>query len=171
MMWTVGALAVLALVGGWIEVMGGWKGIENWLDPVVQPLLHPAGWMEVVSSVVSVTAALIGILLAGRIWGRPSDTAERVRNRFPRVTRALEHKLYFDEAYDTAFLRPSSRLALFLNRRVEQPVILDSAGQVAGDVRDTAGRVAATQSGLLRLYALLILSGLAVLLLVFLVVK
>jgi NADH-quinone oxidoreductase subunit L len=171
MMWPVGVLAVLSIVGGWIEVPGGWKGVENWLDPVVQPLLHPEGWMEVVSSVVSVSAALLGILLAGRIWGRKSDLAERVRSRLPRATRALEHKLYFDEAYDAVFFAPSSRLARFLDRRVEQPVILDSAGQVAGDVRDTAGRVAATQSGLLRLYALLILGGLAVLLLVFLVVK
>ena len=171
MPWPVGALAVLAIIGGWIEVMGGWKGVENWLDPVVEPLLQPAAWMEVVSSVVSVAAALIGIVVAGRIWGRQSGIAERLRRRFPQVTRALEHKLYFDEAYDAAFYEPTSRLALFLDRRVEQPVILDSPGEIAGDVRGTAGRVAATQSGLLRLYALLILGGLAVLLLVFLVVK
>ncbi len=143
MMWTVGVLAVLTIVGGWIQVPGRLVGVENWLDPVVPPLLQPAGWMEVVSSILSVGVALIGILVAGRIWGRQSGAAERIRGRFPQVTRALEHKLYFDEAYDAAFYEPSSRLALFLDRRVEQPLILGSPGEVAGDVRGTAGRVAA----------------------------
>jgi NADH-quinone oxidoreductase subunit L len=171
MLWTVAVLAVLSIVAGWIEVPGGWTGIENWLEPVAEPLVHPEGWMQAVSAILSVSVALLGIFLASRIWGRRSETPARLRQRYPGVARTLEHKLYFDEAYDAAFSRPSSRVALFLSGSVERPLFLDSAGRVARDVLDVAGRVAAAQSGLLRLYALLIAGGLAVLILVFLAVR
>jgi NADH-quinone oxidoreductase subunit L len=171
MVWTVWALVALTIAGGWIQVPGGWTAVDNLLEPVSRSLREPDGWMEVVSPLLSVGVALAGTGLAWRLWGQRSDFPERVRLRYPWAARTLERKLYFDEAYDAAFSAPSSRLALFLKQSIEQPLILGSVGGIARGVRGLAGRVAATQSGLLRLYALAVAAGLAVLVLVFLAVQ
>ncbi|MGH3037719.1 MAG: hypothetical protein ACRDMU_11115, partial [Gaiellaceae bacterium] len=86
------------------------------------------------------------------------------------AARTLEHKLYFDEAYDVAFYEASSRLAVWLGRWVEDPLILRSVGGLATGVRDLSGRVAATQTGGVRAYVLALAMGLAVLAVVFLLV-
>jgi NADH-quinone oxidoreductase subunit L len=93
-----------------------------------------------------------------------------VRQRFPRVTRTLEHKLYFDEAYDLVFYRPASGFAGWLMRRIEEPVILRSLGGLGIGVRDVSDHVAAAQSGRVRVYVLALAVGLAVLAVVFLIV-
>ena len=39
----------------------------------------------------------------------------------PGIWRVLEHKLYFDEAYDALFYRPAAALSVALRRNVEEP--------------------------------------------------
>jgi NADH-quinone oxidoreductase subunit L len=171
MMWPVGALAVLAIVGGWIEVPGGWSAVDTFVEPVAAALQEPEAWMEVLSPILSVIAALLGIGLAWRLWGRVSDGPERMRARFSSVTRTLENKLYFDEAYDLLFYEPASRIARFLGRAVEAPVVLASPGGLAGSIRDLGKRVASLQTGVLRSYAILIAAGAALIVLVFISVR
>jgi NADH-quinone oxidoreductase subunit L len=170
MMWPVAVLAVLSIVGGWIQVPGGWSAVDTFLEPVAESLQEPAGWMEVVSPLLSVGVALVGIGLAWRLWGQPSEVPARIRARFPGAARALEHKLYFDEAYDALFYRPAHRLALALGRAIE-PVILGSPGDVGASVRGLGRRLAQTQTGILRSYAILIALSAAVIALVFILVR
>jgi NADH-quinone oxidoreductase subunit L len=127
--------------------------------------------MEVVSPVLSVSVALVGILLAWRFWGQASDAPARLRARFAGVARTLEHKLYFDEAYDALFYRPANRLALFLGRVVEGPLVLGSAGGIADGVRALGQRLSAAQTGILRSYAILVALAAAVIVLVFILVR
>jgi len=94
-----------------------------------------------------------------------------VRARYPWAARTLEKKAYFDEAYDAAFYEPANRLALFLGRAVETPLVLGSVSEIAGGVRSLGRRVAAVQTGVLRTYAILIAAGAAVILLVFIAVR
>jgi NADH-quinone oxidoreductase subunit L len=171
MVWTVGVLAVLTLVGGWLEVPGGWNAVETWLEPSAASLLHPEGWMEVLSPILSVGAALAGIFLAWRLWGTRCDVPARLRARFARTARSLEQKLSFDELYDLVFYRPSAWLAVRLDRTVEAPLVLASVGGIARGVRDLGARFAAAQTGLLRFYALALAAGLAILVVVFLAVQ
>jgi NADH-quinone oxidoreductase subunit L len=171
MMWPVAILAVLATFGGWIQVPGGWTAVDTFLDPVAEPLLHPEGWMEVLASILSVGVALVGIFLAWRLWGQASDVPERLRARYSGVARTLEHKLYFDEAYDALFYRPAHRLALALGRVVEGPLVLGSSGGIADGVRALGRRLAAAQTGVLRSYAILVALGAALILLVFILVR
>ena len=171
MMWPVAVLTVLSVIGGWTQVPGGWASVETFLEPVAPPLVEPEGWMEVVSPVLSVSVALIGILLAWRYWGQASDAPARLRARFAGVARTLEHKLYFDEAYDALFYRPANRLALFLGRAVEAPIVLGSAGGIADGVRALGHRLAAVQTGILRSYAILVALAAAVIVLVFILVR
>jgi NADH-quinone oxidoreductase subunit L len=171
MVWPVAVLAVLATVAGWIQVPGGWAAVDTWLDPVVESIPEASGGLLVVSIAVSLGAAALGIFVAWAFYGRPSDASSRLRQRVPFAARTLEHKFYFDELYDRIFYEPSSRLAFALQRVIEKPLILGSAGEVARDVGALARRVAATQSGFLRLYAMLIAGGLAILVVVFLAVQ
>ena len=127
--------------------------------------------MEVVSPLLSVERRAHRHRARLALWGRPSDAPARLRARFAGVARTLEHKLYFDEAYDVVFYRPAYRLALFLDRAVETPLVLGSAGGIAGGVRALGRRVAAVQTGLLRAYAILDRAGAAVIVLVFILVR
>ena len=171
MMWPVAILAVLATFAGWLQVPGGWSLVDDWLDPVVESIPEATGGLLVFSVTASLVAAVLGIGLAWKLYGRPSEVPARLRRRFAFADRTLEHKFYFDELYDVVFCRPAAALAVGLNRVVEKPLILGSAGEVGSSVRGLARRVAHTQSGLIRLYALLIACGLAVLVVVFLAVQ
>jgi NADH-quinone oxidoreductase subunit L len=171
MMWPVAILAVLAAVAGWIQVPGGWAAVDTWLDPVVESIPEASGGLLVVSIAVSLAAAGLGIFAAWTLYGRRGDAPARIRQRLPFATRTLEHKFYFDELYDRLFYEPASRLAPALQRIVERPLILGTLGEIARDIGALARRVAAAQSGLLRLYALLVGGGLAVLVIVFLAVQ
>ena len=171
MMLPVGALVALTIVAGFIQVPGGWSAVDTWLDPVAESLQEPAAWMEVVSPIVAVAAAVLGILLAWRFWGRQSDVPARVRSDYPWAARALEQKLYFDEAYDAIFVTPTQRLAVFLKRYVEGPLILGSLVEIGSSVRALGQRLSRLQNGLLRSYALALAAGLALIALVFISVR
>jgi NADH-quinone oxidoreductase subunit L len=91
--------------------------------------------------------------------------------RFAFAQRVLEHKFYFDELYDALFYRPTVWVAKSLYRWVEEPLIDESSRSLGQDTRDLGGLVARAQTGLLRTYALAIASSVAILALVFVVVR
>jgi NADH-quinone oxidoreductase subunit L len=163
----VGVLAVLSLIGGWIQFSPWWHPVETWLQTVAEPIVSPASWQEWLSIALSLLLGLSGIAVAWLIYG-----ARRVA--VPRVAwaqRTLEHKFYFDEAYDALFYAPAVFLAKFLRRGIEQPLIADSGRDLGDDTRDLGGLIARVQTGLLRTYVLAIASSVAVLAVVFVVVK
>jgi NADH-quinone oxidoreductase subunit L len=171
MVWPCVILAVLASVAGWLQVPGGWAAVDTWLDPTVESIPEATGGLLVFSVAASIVAALLGVTLAWKLYGARGDAPQRLRARFPQVATLLERKFYFDELYDRLFYAPASWLALVLQRRVERPFVLGSPEEVGEGTRSLARRVALTQSGLLRLYALAVASGLGVLVVVFLVVE
>jgi NADH-quinone oxidoreductase subunit L len=170
MMWPVAALAVLSTVGGFVQVPDLWDLVDQWLDPVAESIPEATGATAFVSAAVALGAALAGIAVAWALYGRASDAPARIRARVPWAARTLEHKLYFDEAYDLALSEPTSRLAVGLTRYVERPIFLGSLGELAFEVRELGSKFGAAQTGLVRTYALVVAVGLAVLLVVFLAV-
>src|SRR4051794_2131771 len=163
----VGLLAVLSIVGGWIQFSPWWHPVETWLQTVAEPTVSPESWQEWLSIALSLLLGLTGIAVAWLVYG-----ARRVAvPRLAFAQRTLEHKFYFDEAYDALFYAPAVFLAKFLRRGVEDPLIVDSGRDLGDDTRDLGGLVARAQTGLLRTYALAIASSVAVLAIVFVVVK
>jgi NADH-quinone oxidoreductase subunit L len=171
MVWPCVILAVLAAFAGWLQVPGGWAAVDTWLEPSAESIPEASGWLLVVWVVASIAAAATGVAIAWRLYGRRGEVPARLRARFPQVAALLEHKFYFDELYDRVFYEPASRLALLLDRKVERPLVLTPPEEVGSGTRGLGRRVAATQSGLLRLYALLVAGGLVVLVVVFLAVQ
>ena len=167
MFYPVAVLAVLSVVGGWIQVEGLWTPISNFLETSAPPLVEATGTQAVVSSVFAVLFGLIGIGTAWWIYGARRAEAPS----FPRVQVVLEHKFYFDELYDFVFYRPAVRIAKALLQWFERPVISGSATELAVGAQESGRFLSHVQTGLLRLYALALAGGLAVLVIVFVAVR
>jgi NADH-quinone oxidoreductase subunit L len=160
-------LAVLSVIGGWIQFAPVWHPVSNWLEPVAPPLVEPTGTQEAIASVLAVLLALAGIGVAWLIYSERRWAVPRLA--FAR--RVLEHKLYWDEAYDYAFFRPAVGLSRFLRRGIEEPIVLGSVRGVAEGVRDAGLWTRRVQTGLVRTYALAIAASLAVITIVFVAVR
>jgi NADH-quinone oxidoreductase subunit L len=165
----VGILAVLAVIGGWIQFAPIWHPLTNWLEPVARtlPVAEPTNLQEAIASIAAVALGLTGIAVARLLYVTGSLRVPQL----PAVQRALEHKLYFDEAYDALFYRPGVALSSWLRREIEEPVILATGGDVAETAFDAGRLVRRLQTGLLRTYVLFLGLGTAVLALVFLAAR
>jgi NADH-quinone oxidoreductase subunit L len=164
MVWTVGALAVLSVVGGWIQFAPLWTPLTTWLAPVAQPFAEASSWEEGIASAAAVALGLAGIFVAHAIYVTG-------RLRVPRPWTVLERKFYWDEAYDALFYRPADLVARALGRYVEQPIVAGSIEEIGEGVRFGAVEVSRAQNGLVRVYALAVASGVAVLAVVFLTTR
>jgi len=165
----VGILAVLAVVGGWIQFSPFWHPLTNWLAPVAATLgvAEPSNTQEAVASVLAVLLGLTGIAVAYAMYVRQSVAIPRI----PQLQRALEHKLYFDEAYDALFYRPAVALAGILRRDFEEPVVLAGGPDLGEGVLELGAGTRRLQTGLLRTYVFFVGTGMAVLAIVFLAVR
>jgi NADH-quinone oxidoreductase subunit L len=161
---TVAALTLLAAFGGWIQFDGIWTPISDWLDPVAPPLVEASGTQEAIASIVAVALGAAGIAVAWWIYGAH-------RARAPRPSRLLEHKFYFDELYNGLFYWPAVGLSRALYSLVEGPLVNGSIATVSEVARWAGGRVRELQTGIVRVYALALAAGVAVLVLVFVAVK
>jgi NADH-quinone oxidoreductase subunit L len=166
MTWPVAVLAAGSAVAGLLVIPGVWQPFEEWLEPVVEPLVHASAGEEWLTSAIAVALAVIGAALAWRAFraGR-----ELVPDGSVRTT--LEHKLWFDELYDALFSRPAQTVAVLVRDRFEAPVVQGGLDEVAEGALRGAAATSSVQSGLLRTYALAITVSVALLTLVFLIVR
>ncbi len=160
----VAILAVLALIGGFIQVFGWWTGMETWLESVTPALHHPSGVQEAVSSIAGPLMGLLGVYLAWSIYGAKKDAA-------PRPWAVLEHKFYFDELYDRIAYGPAALLSRLFTRVIEGPLVIGSGDALGQSTRALGERLRPLQNGLVRSYALLIAGSFAVMAIVFLAVR
>jgi NADH-quinone oxidoreductase subunit L len=167
MVWPVAVLALLSLIGGWIQFAPFWTPVSDFLAPVAEPLVEAHGWQELLSSVLAPAVGLLGIGVAWWFYGARRAAVPRVAF----LQRLFERKFYWDELYDWVFYRPAAFIAASLLRWFEQPVIGGSATGLAFGARESGELVSETQTGYLRAYALALASGLAVLVVVFISVK
>ena len=163
----VAVLAVLSVIGGWLQFAPLWHPVETWLQSVAEPVVTPTDSQEAISSVLAVLLGLLGIYVAWALYAAKTLAVPR----FAFAQRVLEHKFYFDELYDALFYRPTVWLAKALFRGVEDPLIAESSTSLGQDTRDLGRVVARIQTGLVRTYVLAIASGAAVLVIVFVAVK
>jgi NADH-quinone oxidoreductase subunit L len=160
-------LAVLSVIGGWIQFAPLWHPVSDWLDPVARPLAEPTSGEEALASLFAFLLGLAGIGVAWLIYG----VGRLPVPRYAFAQRVLEHKFYFDELYDYAFFRPAVGTARFLRRAIEGPLVLGSVGGVAETFRDLGLWTRRIQTGLVRTYALAIAASLAVITIVFVAVR
>jgi NADH-quinone oxidoreductase subunit L len=163
----VAVLAVLAAIGGLIQIPGLWHLLSDWLDPVAEPLVEATVAQDYAASAMAVALGLVGIGIAWWLYGAR-------RAAVPRNAAAqdvLEHKLYFDELYDLVFYKPAVAIAGLWRRGIEEPLIGGSITGVTFGARRAGGALGEAQTGYLRSYALAIALGAAVVVVVFLAVR
>ena len=164
MVWPVTALAALSLVGGFLQFGPAWHPLSDWLAPVAKPFAAATNRQELVASVCAVVFGLAGIAVAWVLYGSKTS-------KVPRTLPLLEHKFYFDEAYDLLFYKPAVAFAGAFQRLVERPLIAGSIGEVTRSFGFGSRELGRVQNGLVRSYALALASGLAILAVVFLSVR
>ncbi len=78
---TVAVLAVLSVVGGWLQVAGLWHPFSDWLAPVAEPLVEPSVLQDWVTSLVAMTLGVGGIYLAWLYYGQTERSRCRASPR------------------------------------------------------------------------------------------
>ncbi|HEX7118491.1 MAG TPA: NADH-quinone oxidoreductase subunit L [Longimicrobiales bacterium] len=189
-MWVpLAALAVLSVVGGWVNVphaiaelpVLGWipssEWLHEWLHPIteradailaanVPELAHaaPLGGGEAFWAIASFALAVVVILLAAKVVG---GRAHRPATESPApagFARVLYDKWYVDEIYDAAVVRPIVGASRALWRFVDQAIIdgaVNGLGQASRALGWAGSRL---QTGQLNTYAFAVAIGVLILL-------
>jgi len=160
----MGALALLAVIGGVVQIPGVDDAVSRFLDPSfadskfvhVQVKTGPA-W---VGLLVGAAIAIIGISFAYRVWVAAPGSATAIQTRLVAVHRFLVNKWYFDELIDDLVVRPALWLGRFGESVLERIVIGSGVtGGTLGVVRAGSAAVRRAQTGFLRYYAALMVIG------------
>ena len=164
-------LAILSFVGGWIGIGGRF---EHFLAPVFQSgaaaeLAHEnageaAGrGTESLLMLISVSAAILGLLLAWTLYLRRPQLPARIAASLGGLYRAVANKYYIDELYAVLFVKPVvDGSTTILWHGVDQGVIDAAVNDSADAARHVSDTVRHMQSGNLRSYAGWVAAGGAV---------
>jgi NADH-quinone oxidoreductase subunit L len=156
-------LAVLAAVGGWMQVPGGWTAVTDWLAPVTGPaLLEPSHAQEWITGVASTAVALIGIGVAWYLFAAGPRRRLSLAGVLTGPRSVLVDAYRFDAVYDAAVVDPTRALGDTLCDSVEPAGPLAIPEAVAETVRGAAVGAGAATTGLVRAYVISMVAGLAV---------
>ncbi len=170
------SMIVPLLILGVLSVVGGFVGLPAWLnlgpnrffeflEPSLARAYHPE-WGELPQSLemtfagISLLAAIIGVLVALRIYVARPDFADALAGRMKRLYRLLLRKYYMDEIYDRTFVNPTVFGAREVMWKGFDVGIIDGAVNGVGRaIEASAGTLKNIQNGLVRSYAAWIFLG------------
>jgi NADH-quinone oxidoreductase subunit L len=174
MKFPMSVLAVLAVIGGVLQIPGVDRSINRFLAPTFADSrlarLDPAAGTEWVGLIIGAAIGLLGIAIAYRIWIAQPGTSARLQERFPAIHKFLFNKWYFDELIDVTIVRPTQWLGRFTESVLERGVIGGGVtGGTVGLVRACSAAVRRLQTGFVRYYAGAMLVGIFAMALYFLI--
>jgi NADH-quinone oxidoreductase subunit L len=165
-------LAVLALVGGLVQIPGVVHVISSFLHPVFEESafaeIHPSAAAEWRGLAIGGAISLLGIGIAYLFYVKQPERPRRLETSLRPLHTLFANKWYFDEAIDLLVVRPALAIGRFANRVFERVVVDGLVSGTEGTVRGASGVVRTVQSGFVRSYALLLIAGFAGLALYFL---
>jgi NADH-quinone oxidoreductase subunit L len=170
----MGTLAVLAVIGGVVGVPAVSDALEKFLEPTFADsrFLHsaPSRGAELSGLVVGALISSAGIAVAWLLYLRRRDLRLQLRERFDGLHTFLVNKWYFDELYDRLVVRPLVAAGVFARSVIESEFVQGVlVGGTVGVVRAGSSLARSIQTGYVRVYALVLLAGLAGLALYFLI--
>jgi NADH-quinone oxidoreductase subunit L len=161
----MGALAVLATVGGVVQIPHVNEGLHGFLEPAFHDSalyeeLAPTGSEVLIGMIVGALVGAAGIFIAYTLWVKQPERPKALQARLAGVHRFFVNKWYFDEAIDFLVVRPMAWLGRFAATTVERVVVEGAlVGGTTGVVRLASAGVRRVQTGYLRYYAALLLMG------------
>jgi len=157
-------LGILSIVGGWLQVPFGWRGLDSWLTPVLgtgAEIIEPTHTAEVITIIVSLVAAFGGIALAWWLFGADPERRKRLAGVAAGPLRVMGDAWEFDRAYDDLFVDPGREVADVMATKVEPD---GPQGLITGTVAVVRGAsrvVSASQSGMVRAYTFWMVLGIS----------
>ena len=169
----MGTLALLATVGGFLQIPGVDDAIRRFLAPTFTgsalAAAEPSNGADWIGLVIGAAIAVAGVAVAYRVWVLAPGTAARVRERFAPLYRLFVNKWYFDELIDLTIVRPVAWFGqvqdTVLDRTLVVNVITGGAVTAVGAVSAAVRRA---QTGFVRYYVALMLLGISGVLIYFL---
>jgi NADH-quinone oxidoreductase subunit L len=170
----MGTLALLAVIGGAIQIPGVDDGVTRFLSTTFADSTlsraEPSSSSAWIGLVIGAAIAVIGITVAYRIWVAKPGTATKLQERFKPLHTFLYNKWYFDELIDFLIVRPALWFGRVTESVLERVVIGGGiTGGTVGVVRAGSAAVRRLQTGFLRYYAAAMVIGLSVVALYFLI--
>lgn len=170
-------LGVLSIIGGWIgipEVFSGEHGniFHGWLAPIFKDaeikLAHYGSHShteELLLMGISVAAALIGIYAAYKIYTQRREIADKTAKAFKGAYNVLLNKYFVDEFYEAAVIKPIQNVSeKFLWKIADNKIIDGVVNGTAEIVGSLSGIIKKMQTGIAQFYALIMVTGIAVIL-------
>ncbi len=172
-------MTVPLLILAFLSIFAGYIGLPEfafpnliapWLEtPTAATFSHLALWVEWLLVLISVVAAFLGLYLGYLRYHKKADfmaaKQPQVAGLLGGLRAASFSALGFDALYRALFTRPGEELAQGFGE-VDREVLDTRVGGSSSSVGELGKSVSQLQSGFVRLYALLMLVGLAVLVLV-----
>jgi NADH-quinone oxidoreductase subunit L len=159
----MGTLALLAIIGGIVAIPKSTFWLQHFLAPTFADSTlvgNASNTVLVIGLILGALVSLGGIATAYYVWVLRPGTAPAIAARFSGVATLFENKWYFDELIDALVVRPGAWFGRFAQNSFERVFVNGVlVGGSTGLVRAGSALVRATQSGMLRVYAALMLVG------------
>jgi NADH-quinone oxidoreductase subunit L len=170
----MGALALLSVVGGFLQIPKVTHVVDHFLEPTFRDSAlyarDPSNGLLVLGLLLGAACGLAGIAVAYVVWVRNPGLSARVQQRLSPLYRLFVNKWYFDELIEMLVVRPSRWFGNFAQQTFERVVVNGVlVGGSTGIVRSGSSAVRAAQTGFLRYYAALLVLGMVVIAFYFLV--
>ena len=161
----MGLLAVLAIIGGFLQIPTVTHILHDFLHPTFEgsrfyDALEPTTGEIFGGLAIGAALAVAGIFIAYVLWAR--DTGRRLdfHERFGALHNVLSHKWYFDELIEAVIVRPFAWFGRFARNTFERLVINGLfVGGTSGAIKAGSAAVRGVQSGYLRYYTGVLLLG------------
>jgi NADH-quinone oxidoreductase subunit L len=157
-------LAVLAVIGGVLQIPFVTSALEHFLDPSFADSkldLSPSNGVVIVGLIVGAALSLLGIWIAYVVWVQRPGMSTTVRERLHPLYQLFVNKWYFDELIDAIVVRPFAWAGRFGQQTFERVVVNGVfVGGTTGIVKAGSAAARALQNGFLRAYAALLVLGL-----------
>jgi NADH-quinone oxidoreductase subunit L len=167
------ALAVLAVIGGVLQIPWVTSALEKFLDPTFADSrldLSPSDGLIAFGLALGTVLAFAGIYTAYVIWVARPGTSAAIRVRLAPLYRLFVNKWYFDELIDALVVRPFAWAGRFGQQTFERVVVNGVfVGGTTGIVKAGSAAARALQNGFLRAYAALLVLGIVGVALYFLI--
>jgi NADH-quinone oxidoreductase subunit L len=154
-----------ALFAGVLQIPGVTDTVATFLEGTFEESKYhdtvPSEGSAYFGLLVGGVLSIVGIAIAYVMYVARPGISARLIGRFRWLHDLLERKWYFDEAIDILIVRPSLAVGRWANSTFERYVIQGLVAGATGAARGANAGVRGAQSGYLRSYALLLVTGFA----------
>ena len=165
-------LAVLSAIGGLLSLPFTSPSLEfltKWLEPSLEgtPEIRSLHFTTgLLLSVVALGLGITGILIGRAVYrrGLPDDGTDPTEARLGGLAKVFENAYYLDLGLARLVSGPVTKAATFLAEVVDRKVIDGAVNGVGVAVKEAGGGLRRVQTGVLRNYALAIVTGVVLLL-------